>query len=121
MSEISHSPAQSSYLSNLHQPISVMTWLATLLLSLRGLFEFYGMKSKGSFEHNLGIITEPMVQLFSFSQIENLNIPGISVLFATITILLISYSLRISIKYFELRNLRVHRTLVRQTISLPSE
>lgn len=84
------SPNASTHLKTLQQRISITTWAITLLLSLRGLFAFYGMKEKGSFEQIITFITEPMVQLFTFERLANLEIPGINVLFATVSFLLLS-------------------------------
>lgn len=102
-------------LSLLQQRISVGTWFITLLLSLRGLFEFYGMKQKGSVEQAVAYMTEPFVQLFQFSFLQNLDIPAITVLFTAISLLIASYSLRLFLKYTEAR-LRTRRYLARQFI-----
>lgn len=90
-------------LTILQQRISIATWLVTLILSLRGLFEFYGMKSKGDFEQSVYYMTEPIVQLFQFNFIQRLDIPGISVFFATICLLIASYTARFIIRYTEFR------------------
>ena len=101
MTNTSSSPP--SRLKILQQRISIAAWSFTLLLSLRGLFVFYGMKEKGSIEQIVTFITDPIVQLFQFNQIENIGIPGISVLFATISILLFSQFIQFSIWLTQLR------------------
>ena len=108
-----------SRLSLLQQRISVGTWFITLLLSLRGLFEFYGMKQKGSVEQVVAYMTEPFVQLFQFSFLQNLDIPAITVFFATISLLILSYSLRLFLKYAETR-MRTQRYLARHYLAIAS-
>jgi hypothetical protein len=118
MSEISQSPpVEVSRFALLQQRISIFTWFITLLLSLRGLYDFYGMKSKGSFEQGIHFVTEPVVQLFRFDAIENLNIPAIGVFFAAITILIASYSMQMFLRYSQSRYAKVRNTLVQQAIS----
>lgn len=106
-----HQPSQ---VKILQQRISIITWSVTLLLSLRGLFAFYGMKEKGSTEQILMYVTDPWVQLFRFDQIEALAIPGISVLLAAISLLLLSNVLQVSLWLVELRMARARHYVFQQ-------
>ena len=100
-------PAEATpHLSTLQQRISIVTWLLTLLLSMRGLYAFYGMKEKGFLELLITVVTEPIVQLFQFASLSSSDIPGMSVLFATVSVLLISYTARAVIKFTEVRLVR---------------
>ncbi len=109
-------PNRLSPFKTIQQRISVTTWLITLLLSLRGLFAFYGMKDKGSVEQVITFVTEPAVRLFSFDPITAIGIPGISVLFAAVSILLISNMLQIGLWLTEQRQIRVQEYVARQAI-----
>lgn len=100
--------AQPSRLKNLQQHISAGTWLITLALSLRGIFAFYGMKDKGSVEQILVFITDPLVHLFRFEQIESIGI-----LFAAVSLLLISNIVQVGIKLVDLRMARAHKVVFR--------
>lgn len=115
MSDIS-THQEISPLRTLQQRISIVVWIAVLLLSTRGLYAFYGMKDKDAFEQFLTYVTEPIVQLFSFDRIESLNIPGISVLFAIVSILLLSYVAQLCIRLTDLRYSRMRTTLLHQAI-----
>ena len=108
---------ESSRFSILQQRISNITWIITLLLSLRGIFEFYGMKQKSSFEQAIIFTTEPFVQLFQFSFIVNLNIPALTVLLTALFLLILSYSARLFIMRTEQKYARMRQTLARVTIS----
>lgn len=101
---------------NIQQHIVVITWLIVLLLSLRGLFAFYGMKDKGFVEQIITGATEPIVQLFSFDRITAIGIPGISVLFAAISLLLLSKLLQVGLWLTEQRAARTRTYLLRQAI-----
>jgi hypothetical protein len=101
MSEIPDSEPEISRLALLRQRICIGTWLVTLLLSLRGLFEFYGMKQKTDFEQIVIYVTEPFVQLFQFRFLQNLDIPAVTVFFTTVVVLVASYSLRLFLRYAE--------------------
>ena len=91
-------------LSVLQQRLSHATWFIVLLLSIRGLYTFYGMQEKGSIEQTINFVTEPIVQLFNFKFLGSLSdIPGITICFAAISLLLASYILQISIKYTQFR------------------
>jgi len=112
-------PTEISRLSTLQQRISIFTWLVVLLLSLRGLFAFYGMQQKGTIEQVVNFVTEPVVQLFSFSFLGSLgDIPAITVFFAAISLLLVSYSLQIAIKYTDIRLTRARIYVVQRPISV---
>lgn len=113
MSEIT---TELSQIKTLQQRISVTTWLITLVLSLRGLFVFYGMKEQGSFEQILSFITDPLVQLLSFERIEAIGIPGIGVLFAAITILLVSNVVQLGLKFAEIRITRARKLVFRHAV-----
>lgn len=104
MSEISDSEPEISRLALLRQRICISTWAVTLLLSLRGLFEFYGMQQKTSLEHAIIDVTNPLVGLFQFGVLKNLDIPALTVFVTALTILLISYSLRMFLAYAEARH-----------------
>ncbi len=112
---------ESPRLSLLQQRISIITWAATLLLSMRGLFDFYGMKTKGTFEQLVYYATEPVVQLFQFDFIERLDIPAIAVCFATVCLLIGSYTIRFFIKCTELRLRHARKVLARNMISLTAK
>lgn len=101
MAEVSDSEPEISRLARLRQRICIGTWAVTLLLSLRGLFEFYGMKQKGDFEQVVTYVTEPFVQLFQFRFLQNLDIPAITVFFTLLVVLTASYSLRLFLRYAE--------------------
>ena len=103
----------------IQQRISIFAWAITILLSLRGMFELYGMKQKGDIELFINSITEPVVRLFQFRFLESLQqeIPGITALFATISILLMSYITIFTLKYVELRYMLADRLLARLLIS----
>ena len=103
----------------IQQRISIFAWAITILLSLRGMFELYGMKQKGDIELFINSITEPVVRLFQFRFLESLQqeIPGITALFATISILLMSYITIFTLKYVELRYILADRLLARLLIS----
>ncbi|MGI9027661.1 MAG: hypothetical protein ACR2FM_02345 [Candidatus Saccharimonadales bacterium] len=103
-------------LKTLQQRISAATWAITLLLSLRGLFIFYGMKDKGSIEQIITFMTEPIVQLFRFDRIESIGIPAIGVLFAAISLLLISNIIQITLRLTELRLARARRYVFHQAV-----
>lgn len=111
-----HKPTR---LKLLQQRISIVTWCITLILSLRGLFAFYGMKDKGFIEQIISFVTEPLVQLFRFERIESLEIPGISILFATIAILLLGQLAQFSVWLVNLRLARA-RALIYQHAALRS-
>lgn len=107
--------SDTSRLYLLRQRISFSAWVITLLLSLRGLFEFYGMKTKGTLEQAISYVTEPIVQLFRFDSVQRLDIPAISVLLAAVSILLLSYILQLGIKTTELRYERARAVATLQT------
>jgi hypothetical protein len=104
MSEVPDSEPEISRLALLRQRICVSTWAVTLLLSLRGLFEFYGMQQKTSLEHAIIDVTNPLVGLFQFKFLQNLDIPALTVFVTAMAILLISYSLRLFLAYAEARD-----------------
>lgn len=108
MTETSNAETSRLRLKILQQRTSTVTWFVTLLLSLHGLFVFYGMKEPGPVEQLLAFITGPFVYLFRFEQVEAIGIPGIGVLFAAISILLISNLIQFALKLAELRVLRTN-------------
>jgi hypothetical protein len=115
MSEVS--APDTSRLSILQERISIVTWFVTLLLSLRGILEFYGTKVKGNFELSLNFITEPFVRLFQFKSLENIDIPAITVLFSAISFLLLSCCVQLAIRYYmDIRYARTRDALVKQAI-----
>jgi hypothetical protein len=101
MAEVSDSKPDISRLALLRQRVCVGTWVMTLLLSLRGLFEFYGMQQKTALEQAVIYATEPFVQLFQFKFLQTLDIPAITVFFTIVVVLVASYSLRLFLRYAE--------------------
>jgi hypothetical protein len=93
-------PSDLHGISPLIQRISVIRWLITLLLSLRGLYAFYGMKEPGSFEQIITTITDPLVGIFKVEQSGSYTIPGLSVLFALISLLLASYLVQFAVRFY---------------------
>jgi uncharacterized protein YggT (Ycf19 family) len=98
-----------SVLFQLQQRITVLTWITTVLLSLRGLFEFYGYKNKGDFELFLITITEPIVSLFRINQSGTYIIPALDVFYAVLTVAIAGLALRAACYYIErfLKDLQV--------------
>jgi succinate dehydrogenase hydrophobic anchor subunit len=120
MSERTPIPEVSQF-SQLQQRISIVTWIITLLLSLRGLFAFYGMKDKGSFEQIVTFVTEPIVQVFQLGFLDSLSdIPGIAVLFATISVLLISYIIRFALHIAEVRSAKARELVTQYVVAVSS-
>lgn len=103
MAEVSDSEPETSRLALLRQRICIGTWAMVLLLSLRGLFEFYGMQQKWVVEQVITYVTEPFVQLFQFKFLQNPDIPAFTVFFTIIVVLAVSYSLRLFLRYAEAR------------------
>lgn len=106
-----------SRLSLLERRLSNLTWFIVLLLSLRGIYEFYGMKEKGLLEQALVYVTQPFVQIFQFGFIENLNIPALPVLLAAVSLLLASKWVRLYIYRTDLRFARMRRLVYTQAVS----
>ena len=88
---VSEKPVEIDRITLFIQRISIARWTITLLLSLRGIYAFYGMKEKGSLEQFIIFITDPVVGIFKIESVGSYAIPGISVLFAVVSILLASY------------------------------
>ena len=118
MAEKIHSAnADVTALNQLQQRISLATWIITLLMSLRGLYDFYGMKQKGFLEQVVAFFTEPMVQLFQFPFLKSLeDIPAIGVLFATVCLLLLSSIIQIVVKVALFKVSRTKPVFVKQTV-----
>lgn len=111
-------PAEASQLTVLQKRISTITWFTVLLLSIRGLYAFYGMKEKGLLEQSVTFITQPIVQLFDFPSINALDIPALTILFSAISILLVSYTAQLCIKYTEFRLSRARSYMLQRTLSV---
>ena len=92
--------------SSIQQKIIIARWLIVLLLSLRGLYTLYGWKEKGFLELTVTALTEPIVLLFSLSMSKNETVPGLSILFATVSLLIASYIAQFIIKHGEARYLK---------------
>jgi hypothetical protein len=107
-----------SHLNIWQQRLSIITWLVTLLLSLRGLYEFYGMKVKGSFEQAVFLVTDPVARAFDFNFLHNLDIPAIGICFATISILLISSSMQLFLKFIDRHYLWTRDLLFYQALAV---
>jgi hypothetical protein len=115
-----HSPKFSRF-QLLQERVSIVAWSYTLLLSLRGIYIFYGMKEKGSIEQIVTFLTDPVVQLFRFERIESLDIPAIGVLFAAVSILLISQILQLGIRLTELRLARARKFMAQQVVHVSKQ
>lgn len=102
-----------SRLALLQKRVAFITWIIVTLLSLRGLFVFYGMKEKGSLEQIITFITEPMVQLFKITGIDNINLPAASVFMSLITVLLFSNIFQTVIRRTDARLVKAHLYLLR--------
>ncbi len=95
----------------LQQRVSIITWIVVCLLSVRGLFAFYGMKEKSWVEQLIHLITDPIVSIFSFSSLEASNIPGITVGLAAVSLLIISYFVQLAARMYYQRTTKLQSTI----------
>lgn len=102
MSDTSRS--ESSFLYVLQQRISIFTWLITLLLSWRGMYDMYGMKVPGDVELAVRGMTDPVVATFNFNFLHSLEyIPGIVPLFTVVSFLLLSMTVQTVLRIVNVR------------------
>lgn len=111
MAELPKLDEQPNRLQILQQRVSLGTWLLALLLSTRGLLDFYGMKEPSSFELVIRYITDPFVQLFTFSQFSQLQIPAMDVFFAVTFIMFASYIVQLYFALMQRRHKDIHYVL----------